>query len=155
MLIDYFFVVLSIVFCLPTSQLILDILDDHTDILRIFDTYGGYELLDWLRDGEESGPVALGIIYLCFCLGLYVASPLLFSIYTTVTVVGLSWSTHILNKKVDNLSNLIKTGGFKCHKHPNTTVAVCLELDGDIVTICPKCQPDKAKEYGIIQDNDE
>ena len=155
MIVDYFFLVLSIVFCLPSAQLILDLLEDHTDVLGIFYTYGGADLLDWLRDEDGPGPIAIGLLYLCFCLGLYVVSSEMHAVYTASTLAYLKWSTYKIDKKMQAITEVLKSGPIKCHKHPNTTIAVCLELDGTIVEICPICNPEKAKEYGIIPDNDE
>ena len=155
MLQDYFFIVMSVLFCLPSAQLLLDLLEDHTDVLTVFDTYGGADLVDWLRDDESSGPISLGLIYLSFCLGLYLVNSDVHAVYTAVTLIYLRWATYKIDKKMQALDDLLKSGDIKCHKHPDTPVVICLKLDGTVLKICPKCDPEKAKEYGVIQGDDE
>jgi hypothetical protein len=154
LILDFLFISISVILCIPTAQLLLDVLDDSTDFLSVFDTYGGSDLVDWFRDDDHFGPVTLGVFYSCFTLVLYVLHPLAHAVVVSITSSWLLWSTHKIDKKMELLREVLSSGETKCHKHLDITTAVCLELDGTIVKICYKCDPEKAKEYGILKGED-
>jgi hypothetical protein len=150
-LIELLFIMLSFVFCVPSSQIILDWLDDNTDILCSFDFFGAGDLIDWFREVDGFGTTCAGIVYLFMSMCLYVVSPISHAIQTAFTVSWLLISTHRINSKMNKLNEVIKTGKQKCHKHPEVTLAICLELDGTVHTICCECDPKKAASYGITK----
>lgn len=155
MAIDIFFLTLSIVFCLPTSQLIIDTLYDYTDILDCYDLYGVGSAIDWVRDQDTYGPYFLGLLYLILCVLVYLVSPVWYCVHVSIFTCWLLVSSFKLNKKMESLNAMLKNGDQKCHKHPDITLAICIDSDGTVELMCIACEPEEAIKFGITKGDDD
>lgn len=63
-----------------------------------------------------------------------------------------------VRRHIKKIKRLIRMTKSKCEVHPEITKAICMEEDGNMFLVCPKCNPDVAEDFGVtvgdcIEDN--
>jgi hypothetical protein len=63
-----------------------------------------------------------------------------------------------VRRQIKKIKRLIRMTKSKCEVHPEITRAICMEEDGNMLLVCPKCNPEVAEDFGVtvgdcIEDN--
>jgi len=54
-----------------------------------------------------------------------------------------------VRRQLKSIDKLMKYAKQKCEVHPDITKAICMEEDGEIILVCPICDPETAEDFGI------
>lgn len=105
-------------------------------------------------DIEDSVNINTLSLYLCALLVvsnvvLFYVDPLIQICLVALMVDQVLGRMIRIRRQIKNIELLIRMTKSKCEVHPEITKAICMEGDGTMFLVCPKCNPEVAEDFGV------
>ena len=114
-------------------------------------------LLLGVEPDEEEG-YKLTVNTLCLCvitcnLVLFMVDPLIQLCLTLLMLEVVISRVLRVRKQLSSINKLIEMTSKRCDVHPEIIQAICMEENGEIFLVCPKCNPELAADFGITEED--
>ena len=140
-------ILISIVLTLPTAQVLLRVISGNTRYSIYASLLLGIDMSDEEYSGDALIPLCVAIVF-GNILG-YLLDPVVQIVICLLMCEKVLSRVLRVRKQLKSIDKLLSLTKTRCENHPEIIKAICVEDNGDLLLVCPKCDPKLADDFGI------